>query len=346
MIASRPIEATLPNAPGSRLPTVSVIIPTRNRASWLPYVFKALAVQVYPSELIEVLVVDNSSTDDTEEVVRRWSEASQFPIRFHRKANEGPASSRNFGASQARGEILAFTDSDCMPDPNWLFGGVRALKGDIGLVTGVIIPRRTADTHFFFNAQLGAVTRDTGVYRTASLFVPRGLFSSVGGFDEQFGLGPGGALLGGEDTDFGWRVIRAGKRAAFRPDVAVVHLATPVSLRGWLLRAVLSQTIPRLLRKYPELRETMLWHRYFHLGRDFFLLLGLAGVAAAIVLQWWPPALLALGFVWSIRSSLAGMVRKGRFDKAIAILILQGAQTALNVAVLSYASVRYRRLVL
>jgi glycosyltransferase involved in cell wall biosynthesis len=329
------------------LPAVSVIVPTRNRAGWLAFLFHALALQVYPSELIEVLIVDNSSTDDTDEVVRRWAQSLPFPLHFHRKANEGPASSRNYGAARATGEVLAFTDSDCIPEPGWLLNGVRALKdGEIGLVTGPIIPRRTADTHFFFNAQMGPVLSDNGLYRTASLLVPRRLFLAVGGFDEAFGLGPGGALLGGEDTDLGWRIKRTGQRAAFRPDVMVTHLATPISRRDWLLRPVLSQTIPRLVRAHPELRKTMLWHRYFHKETDLFFLLGLAGVAAAVALHWWPLALLPLGYVWSVRHSLAGMVRKGRLDKAAAVLGLLAVQTGINVAVLAYASVRHRRLVL
>jgi hypothetical protein len=233
-----------------------------------------------------------------------------------------------------------------MPEPNWLISAVRAVKGGAGLVTGPIIPRRTADTHFFFNSQLAAVSSDTGLYRTASLIVPRKVFESVGGFDESYTLGPGGALLGGEDSDLGWRIQRSGHVAVFQPDVQIVHLATPISPRAWLMRPVLSQIIPRLVRANPELRHVLLWHRYFHLDDDFFLLLGVAGVLGAVVLRWWPLALLPLGFVWSTRSNYIGMVRKGRLDKAAAIFGLMLARTALNVAVLIRASVRYRRLVL
>ena len=346
MTAAESIVSGTSDTGTSRLRTVSVIVPTRNRAGWLAYLFDALSRQVYASDLVEVLVVDNSSGDNTLDVVNRWAEVLPFPVRFFVKANEGPAAARNYGAARATGDVLAFTDSDCVPEPNWLFNGVGALGEGVGLVTGPIIPRRTADTHFFFNAQLGTVARDTGVYRTASLFVPRRLFNSVAGFDESYTLGAGGALLGGEDTDLGWRIKRRGERAVFQPDAAIVHLATPISLREWFNRPLLSQTIPRLLRTYPELRQTMLWHRYFHFRDDFFLLVGLAGVIGAVALRWWPLALLALGFAWSTRSNLVGMLRKGRLDKAVAIFVLLLARTTLNVVVLAYASVRYRRLVL
>lgn len=327
-------------------PTVSIIIPTRNRAAWLAYVFDALARQVYPSDLVEVVVVDNASYDQTDEVVSKWAEHFPFQLRLYRKKNEGPASSRNYGVAHSNGEIIAFTDSDCMPEPNWLRNGVAALGNDGGLVAGPIFPRRTEDTHFFFNAQVGAVVRDTGLYRTANLFVSRRVYDSVGGFDETFALGRNGALLGGEDTDFGWRIRRSGRRPIFQPNVAIVHLATPVSVRNWLVRPVLAQTMARLLRTVPELRQTVLWHRYFHSDEDFFVVLGAAGIAAALALRWWPAALLAMGFVWSIRGNLTGALSRGQFHKAFAMLVLLVVRAGINVCVLSYASVRYRRMVL
>ena len=346
MTAVRATDSEIRESTQINLPSVSIIIPTRNRAPWLGYVFAALARQVYPSEQMDVIVVDNSSTDNTEEVVREWAAVLPFRVRFYRKANEGPASSRNYGAAHALGDVIAFTDSDCMPDPTWLLNGARAIDNSVGLVTGPIHPRRTADTHFFFNAQLGVVLRDTGLYRTASLFVPRQVFERVGGFDETFALGRGGLLIGGEDTDLGWRIRRAGYSAVFRPDVVVVHLATPITLRAWVTRPMLSQIIPRLLRSIPELRATMLWNRYFHSEGDFLFVVGLVGLAAAPLLRFWPLALLPLGLVWALRKDLTGMVRKGRIDKAAAMLVLLVTRRALNVAVLSYASLRYRRLVI
>src|SRR5438477_8106339 len=91
---------------------VSVIVPTYNRAAELPYLFSALAAQWYPADRVELIVVDNSSIDDTEGVVAHWSRCLPFKVSFHRKENHGPAASRNYGAARAEGQILAFTDSD------------------------------------------------------------------------------------------------------------------------------------------------------------------------------------------------------------------------------------------
>lgn len=323
-----------------QLPSVSVIIPARNRGGWLGYPLYALACQVYPAELVEILIIDDASSDNTEAVVRSWSDVYPLRIRFHRNLRNGPAASRNYGASLAVGEVLAFTDSDCVPDPHWLLNGVHGFVGDVGLVTGPLIPRRTADTHFFFNAQLGPGLGDAGLYRTANLFVTRSVFLDVGGFDETY------QLPSGEDTDFGWRVKRAGRLASFKADAVVVHLATPVSVSSWLRRPVLARTLPRLLRTIPELRHTTMWHRYFHSADDFWLLVGVVGLAGAVALHLWVLALLPVGFVWWTRSNLIGMIKKGRIDKAAAMVCLLAARTACRVAVLSYASLRYRRLVL
>jgi glycosyltransferase involved in cell wall biosynthesis len=345
-VTSAEVAVLAPGAGEPAMPFVSVIVPTRNRAAWLAYTLYAIALQVYPSDRIEVLVVDNSSTDNTEEVVRQWAAAYPFPLNFYTKSNEGPAASRNYAAARATGDVLAFTDSDCMPEPDWLANGVRAMADGVGLVTGPIIPRRTEDTHFFFNAQLGAVMRDDGLYRTASLIVPRSVFEAIGGFDERYALGRGGALLGGEDTDLGWRIRAENLAAVFTPSVRVVHLATPISWKGWMKRAELAQIMPRLVRAFPQLRKTVLWHRWFHMDDDFFFLLGVGGVLGAFVLGWWPLAVLTVGFVWSNYPNIGGMVRKGRLDKAAAMLLLLLARTSLRVGVLSYASVKYRAVVL
>src|SRR5258708_32955818 len=114
MTAAGPIESAASDSRRARLRTVSVVVPTRNRAAWLSYLFDALSRQVYASDLVEVVIVDNSSGDNTREVVNRWAQVLPFPVRFFVKANEGPAAARNYGAARPTGDVLAFTDSDCM----------------------------------------------------------------------------------------------------------------------------------------------------------------------------------------------------------------------------------------
>ncbi len=96
------------------LQSASIVIPTFNGAKRISKCLDALLGQVAGRE-IEVLVVDDGSTDNTAEIVARYP-----TVRLIRQANAGPAIARNLGASEAHGDILLFTDDDCVPMPDWL----------------------------------------------------------------------------------------------------------------------------------------------------------------------------------------------------------------------------------
>src|SRR5207249_2215185 len=241
-------------APPRRFPFISVIVPTYNRAGELPYLFAALAAQWYPADRTELIVVDNSSIDDTESVVARWSRSLPLKVSFYVKENKGPAASRNYGAARARGEILAFTDSDCVPLPGWLRAAADAFAQEAKMVLGPFYPvGRQRDP--LLVAQQSAQDRDKGCYPTANLFIRRSDWEAVGGFDERYGLYPWGGLVAGEDTDLAWRIRRTGVNPVFREDAAVGHLSTPITLRRLLLRPMIVAILPALIRRIPELRE-------------------------------------------------------------------------------------------
>jgi len=320
-----------------------VIVPTYNRAHVLPYLFEALGRQLYPSLAMELIVVDNSSKDDTAALVERWRGSLPFDVRFYRKDNRGPAASRNFGAARARGEIMAFTDSDCIPDPCWLRNAVAEFSSpDVGIVCGPFVLRPRDDSAPVGNDVLGVVS-DTGLYPTANLVVRAEAFRAVGGFDEQFGLYPWGDLVAGEDTDFAWRVKRTGRRAVFSSGVVVGHQFAQPSLRSLLLKPVVLQIFPRLLRTIPELRRTALWNRYFLSPMHLYYYLGLIGVAAAAVTRSPIPLLgLAPWFVTSARVA----ARAGEWRRAAAWFLAIQYSVTVAVVVLVTGSIRYRRLVL
>src|SRR6185369_10255511 len=93
-------------------PFFSIIVPTYERPAQLSRCLQSLGQLDYPKENYEILVVDDGSAHPLDDV--------PFPVRILRHENTGPAGARNFGASQARGEFLAFTDDDCQPDAGWL----------------------------------------------------------------------------------------------------------------------------------------------------------------------------------------------------------------------------------
>lgn len=329
------------------LPYVSVVIPTYNRASVLPYLFEALGKQVYPASRMEAIVVDNSSGDDTEAVVSRWRQALPFPLSFYRKDNRGPAASRNYGAARAQGEIIAFTDSDCVPSPGWLRAAARDFAHGAGLVCGPILPRPREDQPGLMASQLPAATRDDGLYPTANLLVRKEALEAAGGFNEELGLNPWGDLVAGEDADLAWRVKRTGVPAVFDQDVVVGHMATRLHARHLLLRPFRVQVMPWLVRAIPELRWTYLWNRYFMTSSRVYYYLALAGLAtAAITRQWAFLLAIAPWLVFHGAGTTVSLLKRGQVTKAIAWLCLVAWFDTVTTCALVLGSVRNRRLVL
>lgn len=264
---------------GVELPTVTVVVPTYNRAGPLADTLAHLSAQDYPPELVEIVVVDNSSADNTEDVVNAAATQSPFPVRFYRKENHGPAASRNYALARSAGDVVAFTDSDCTMATDWLRKGVALLGRGAGLVAGVVRPINNPQrVPGFFYHQISH-TREDYIYATANAFYRRDVIAELGGFNEHFGTYPWGMPVGGEDTDLAWRARRAGYAAVFAPELVVNHQASDLPAVAWMLEPIRSFVMPRLVRDVPEIRDG-LWNRYF-LSRDhaFFYPLMLGGAA-------------------------------------------------------------------
>jgi glycosyltransferase involved in cell wall biosynthesis len=116
-------------------PFVCVIIPVFNDSKRLLLCLRSLYCQTYPYSCYEVIVVDNGSTENI------YSICHQFPnVRYLCELGRGSYAARNCGVRAAKGKILAFTDSDCIPAADWIEAGVRSLSQspDIGIVAGHI----------------------------------------------------------------------------------------------------------------------------------------------------------------------------------------------------------------
>lgn len=126
------------------LPQVSVIIPVYNGADDLPDLLQSLQAQTYPADRVEYLIVDNASRDRTRELLQAAVlEWQQQGLQLHCLSETQIQSSyaaRNTGIRAATGEILAFTDADCRPDPHWLEQLVQPFTNPaIGIVAGEIL---------------------------------------------------------------------------------------------------------------------------------------------------------------------------------------------------------------
>lgn len=215
----RPAELA---AQAERLPFVSVIVPVYNDAVGLLTCLHALTQQTYPTSRHEIIVVDNGSTDGSAEVAARFA-----GVRVASETTVGSYSARNRGIADAHGDILAFTDADCIPASDWIEQGVAHLgRADrCGLVAGRIhmYPRETDrpttielyEALFDFDQQRFVERGRFGA--TANLFTYAAVMREIGSFDP--------ALRSGGDRDWGSRVAAGGYAQLYASTATVRHPA-------------------------------------------------------------------------------------------------------------------------
>ena len=264
-------------------PYVTVIIPTLNRRELLAGAVAALHEQTYPFDRFELIVVDNGSSDGTVE----WAATLTPPFRFRFLQNQTPlrvpGQSRNLGLAHAEGEVIAFTDSDCVPWPEWLTEGVRALMSEqtIGLAQGMTIPSDDKKPVVYRTI---SVLSHKAYFETCNIFYRTEAIRKVGGIHSDFiKLYP--PPLFGEDTDLGYRVLVAGYRPAFAPGARVFHRIHPQRLKDWIKEPLVSFTWPLLVRKHPRIRRDLLCLGLFVSPMTALFDLGLAGSLLAVLVH-------------------------------------------------------------
>lgn len=207
------------------LPKVLVVIPCFNEAAHIEQCLTALLQQDYPKELVNIVVVDNGSTDNSVAL------ASEFPVRVEVKKGGKVGGVRNYGASVCPSDILAFIDADCVASPQWIASAVEALTygDDVGAVGGNCLLRENPSWvekgWVLDNQPKEGVTNSLA---GSSFLLMRSTFNSVGGFDEN--------INAGEDTKLSKNVLVLGMQVKFLEACAVVHLGYPSSYRGFLKR--------------------------------------------------------------------------------------------------------------
>ncbi len=170
--------------PRNNLPFVTVIIPTFNCASLLKELLESLSVQTYPHQDFEIIVAENGDPAEDLEIISALREHSDQTIRFHKTNFKGPSGSRNFALGLARGEIIAFIDSDCVALPHWLEKGVAAFTGPIGIVQGKTVPNPNHKRHLL--EKTVNVTKEGPRYETCNVFYLKRALEKVGFFSPEY----------------------------------------------------------------------------------------------------------------------------------------------------------------
>jgi glycosyltransferase involved in cell wall biosynthesis len=214
---------------------LSVVIAALNNEDTLGQTLSSLFSNTLSADEFEVIVVDNGSKDKTVEV------ANKFPVKVFSCPKRGQGPARNVGLSKASGDIICLTDADVIVPEDWLESIMEFFSRcpQVDGVGGPVLPplkghvnklqklegELYARTHVFPTKMVESKFGDNiGMLYSANCAFRREAFVSSGGFDESG--------FDAVDIDFCWRLILNGKRLVFDPELKVVHLGFPWSLKG------------------------------------------------------------------------------------------------------------------
>lgn len=204
-------------------PEVSIVIPVMNRADELRRCLTSLKQLSYPQEKLQIIVVDDGSSDDSTGVAREFG-ALVLPSGG---VGRGPAAARNVGAASAHGEILAFIDSDCSASRRWLDELIPAfIDPDMAAVGGQVDGMCTESAVDRYEAVMSSLSigsrervgnsgTDTFYLPSCNLLVRRSAFRSAGGFDDSMHVG--------EDVDLTWRLRDRRWSICYLPAGNILH---------------------------------------------------------------------------------------------------------------------------
>jgi cellulose synthase/poly-beta-1,6-N-acetylglucosamine synthase-like glycosyltransferase len=291
----------IPSVPDSELPAVSVLVPCHNEELVISGTLQALFALEYPAALIQILIIDDGSTDRTAEIIQQFAPDPRLTLlRVPSEiAARGKAGALNYGLTAAKHPIIAIYDADNRPEPGALRPLVEALVRDpsLGAAIGIfrcLNRRRNLLTRFLniegiafqWIVQAGrwALMRFTALPGT-NYVIRRSLLRSLGGWDQS-------ALT--EDAELTLRIYEVGYSIAFVP-TSVTWEQEPENLRTWLRQRhrwvrgnnhVFKKHAGKLLRIRPRsvglelLYSLSLFYGFFLavLASDLFFILGAVGV--------------------------------------------------------------------
>ncbi len=206
---------------------ISVVVPVYNASDTILPLLEALKGQTIKK--FEVVCVDDGSTDDSPIKIKNFK---GMKIRLFSQENKGPAFARNLGAQKARGDVIVFIDSDCLPRKDWLGKMTAPLKDNAVGVMGVY------ETHnkesmvaryvgYEIDRRHSGMGNHIDFISTYSAAYRRDIFLKFGGFDTSF------RTANAEDTELSYRIRKAGYMLALARDAVVLH-RHPSKIRSYL----------------------------------------------------------------------------------------------------------------
>jgi GT2 family glycosyltransferase len=318
---------------------VSVVVPSHERPLRLRWLLNALEEQTLDRSRWELVVVHDSRGEDAEELLRTHPLAAAGVLR-HRRLEPGtgtPARQRNEGWRMAGAPLVAFTDDDCRPEPEWLEQLLAAAGANPGAIVQGAVRSDPYETDLLRATHVRTLHVDPpGPFaQTANILYPREVLEAAGGFDESL------PTAAGEDTDLAMRARSSGAPYVGAPAALVNHAVEAYGLISYLRMTWKWRHLPLVAKRHPQLRELFPLGLFWRPSHPLLLLaaLGLAGSAKAR-----PAAALALPYTRDLMRRRGGGVR-GTL-RATTEAPGRVAVDAVEVAALAWGSVRHRTLFL
>lgn len=222
---------------------ISIIIPTYNRSDLLKKTLSSLENQTLATDSYEVIVVDDGSQDGTAEFLGAYIKDKNW-IKYIEQKHGGPAKARNAGIKKAAGEIIVFTDSDCVCDRKWLKEIIAPYSGNdiVGVAGHTICPENNLNPP---EHQLPGFCIPQ-MYPTCNISYRKEIITKLGGFDESF------KYPHNEDVDLAWRALKYGK-IIYNKEAIVFHAPTEESIKKQILKVRYLVSEFRLKNKHPEI---------------------------------------------------------------------------------------------
>lgn len=231
---------------------VSVVVPTFNRRARLKQCLLKLCAQTLEPFKFEIIVCDDEDNEKTRSVLTDIEERfALHHLRYVRVyTSHGPAAARNCGWKRAKGDIVAFTDDDCLPEPDWLVSALSVFNHFDAAWGKVMVPLPAHPSDY----QLNVSKLSQAGFVTANCFCRKEVLEEIGGFDERF------RLAWREDSDLYFNLIEHRFRVGFIPQAVVVHPAPDMSAKRSLnlqrnnfYEHLLYRKHPKLYRKLAQL---------------------------------------------------------------------------------------------
>lgn len=262
-----------------RAPEISVAVASRDRPVRLRWLLNALEEQTLAPERFEVVVAHDSSGPETEALLREHPLARAGLLRhLELPPSPGPARNRNASWRATRAPLVAFTDDDCRPPPDWLerlLAAAQARPGAIVQGRTVPDPDEAGLIHVCPHARTQRIEPPSPWAETCNIAYPREVLEREGGFHEEE------PLVAGEDTDLALRAQRSGTPLVGAPEAVTYHGVDAVSLLQRVRSSSRWMQLPYVARRNPEFRRACTL-RYFWTPTHLASTLAVAGLLLSL----------------------------------------------------------------